>query len=126
MKIDKTEKEFQEAVDRAGVGLRRPVADTVPLADALKDALDLEFREEEPELPERVRAQWSPTECSVLLPEASSYEHTTDEEHDALTREAAARYNAAGRFIRRYEKTTVGMSGSVLLQMLSEERERLQ
>lgn len=54
MKIDKTEREFREAINRARVGLRVPVDNTVPFADALKAALDLEFKPEEPELPKRL------------------------------------------------------------------------
>lgn len=127
MKIDKTEREFREAINRARVGLRVPVDNTVPFADALKAALDLEFKPEEPELPKRVEKD---TVTCILVPEGTNRSRDglgrlgrLPEEHSlvAIAREAAARYNAVERLVDD-RNFPAGLTPATVRRTLEDER----
>lgn len=151
MKIPKTEKEFLDALEGAlhetNLG-KKPWVNTV--ADALKRRLGLEFKEEEPELPERVRTtrvSVNPEQEILALVDAGDacegVVGASIRRLAAMTTEAAARYNALGRITKSLRapgvfsliplprgwaerKMEVGDLADWLEGLLAEERERLQ
>lgn len=126
MKIEKTKREFEGAVERAMFGLPSTGDLSAPVAKSLAALLDLEFREE-PELPKRVRMHLTKglaTAASEDLANRAStvYRDLTVEEYA----EAAARYNAIEGLFRGALIPIPPSVLPILRKLIAEERERLQ